>query len=115
MAIWDPTVRALRRMIGRSIESGDPGIEGQPKQGPWLMTTGQNQGWLPQEWGYWNFWQMDLDPLAAGGWAFVEACVAASAQTIAMCPGDHRRALPNGGRERVTSSALSRILRRPND
>lgn len=45
----------------------------------------------------------------------VEACVSAYAQTIAMCPGDHWRLLSNGGRERVTTSALSRILRRPND
>src|SRR5262245_37394684 len=59
---------------------------------------------------------MDLDPLSGGGCsAIVEACVAAYAQTIAMCPGDHWRALPNGGRERVTTSALSRILRRPNE
>lgn len=45
----------------------------------------------------------------------VEACVSAYAQTAAMCPGDHWRKLANGGRERVTNSALSRILRRPND
>jgi phage portal protein BeeE len=32
-----------------------------------------------------------------------------------MCSADHWRALPDGGRERVTNSALSRILRRPND
>ena len=31
-----------------------------------------------------------------------------------MCPGDHWRRLPDGGRERVTNSALSRIMRRPN-
>lgn len=45
----------------------------------------------------------------------VEACVSAYAQTAAMCPGDHWRKLANGGRERVDNSALSRILRRPND
>ena len=31
-----------------------------------------------------------------------------------MCPGDHWRRLPNGGRERVTNSALSRVMRKPN-
>jgi HK97 family phage portal protein len=31
-----------------------------------------------------------------------------------MCPGSHWRVLPNGGRERVTSSPLSRILHNPN-
>ena len=45
----------------------------------------------------------------------VEACVSAYAQTVAMCPGNHWRELGNGGRERVTTSALSRILRAPND
>jgi hypothetical protein len=110
------TVLGLLGWPRRSLESGTPGIEGQPKQGPWLLTTGQQQGWLPAEWGYHNFWQMDLDPIAAvGGSAIVEACVAAYAQTIAMCSADHWRALPDGGRERVTNSALSRILRRPND
>lgn len=110
MAFGDPFRRALR-LLSRSLESGTPGVEGQPKEGPWQV----NGGWLPKEWGYLNFWQMDLDPLAGGGSAIVEACVAAYAQTIAMCPGDHWRTLANGGRERVTTSALSRILRRPND
>jgi HK97 family phage portal protein len=32
-----------------------------------------------------------------------------------MCPGDHWRKLENGGRQRVVNSALSRILKRPND
>jgi HK97 family phage portal protein len=47
--------------------------------------------------------------------AMVEACISAYAQTVAMCPGDHWRKLPNGGRERVAGSALSRVIRRPND
>lgn len=45
----------------------------------------------------------------------VEACVSAYAQTVAMCPGDHWRKLSNGGRERVTNSALTRIMKKPND
>lgn len=45
----------------------------------------------------------------------VEACISAYAQTVAMCPGDHWRKLSNGGRERVAGSALSRVIRRPND
>ena len=44
----------------------------------------------------------------------MEACVSAYSQTAAMCPGDHWRRLPNGGRERVTNSALSRVMRKPN-
>ena len=58
---------------------------------------------------------MDYDPLPGGSSAVVEACIAAYAQTIAMCPGDHWRGTANGGRERVTLSGLSRILRKPND
>ena len=46
----------------------------------------------------------------------IEACVSAYAQTIAMCPGDHWRRRADGGRERVpaASSALARVIRRPN-
>jgi HK97 family phage portal protein len=74
-----------------------------------------SDGWLPAG-SAWNFWQQGINPQPYGeASAMVEACVSAYAQTTAMCPGDHWRALDNGGRERVTSSALSRILRRPND
>jgi HK97 family phage portal protein len=45
----------------------------------------------------------------------VEACVSAYSQTVPMCPGNHWRKLDNGGRERVVNSALTRILRQPND
>lgn len=44
----------------------------------------------------------------------VEACVSAYSQTVAMCPGDHWKRNDKGGRERVDTSALSRILRKPN-
>jgi HK97 family phage portal protein len=47
--------------------------------------------------------------------AMVEACVSAYSQTVAMCPGDHWRANDKGGRDRVETSALSRLLREPND
>jgi HK97 family phage portal protein len=55
-----------------------------------------------------------MDPYSGGNGAMVEACIAAYAQTTAMCPGDHWRLNDDGGRERVTNSALSRILRAPN-
>lgn len=44
----------------------------------------------------------------------VEACVSAYSQTTAMLPGDHWRANDRGGRDRVTNSALARILRNVN-
>ena len=105
--------------LRRSTPAATPAVtgEGEPRPGPYYVHN--PDGWLPDEWGqYWNYWQMGRDPIGgiggAGG-AVVEACVSAYAQTIAQCPGDHWRALPNGGRERVTTSALSRILRYPND
>jgi len=63
-----------------------------------------------------NWWQMgtSLQPYGQSG-AMVEACVSAYAQTIAMCPGDHWKSQDNGGRERITTSALSRLIRKPND
>lgn len=47
--------------------------------------------------------------------AMVEACISAYSQTVAMCPGDHWRTNADGGRERVEASALTRVLRKPND
>jgi HK97 family phage portal protein len=86
--------------------------EGEYRPGPWQTL----EGLLPHSWGSsWNFWQRGYDPIPnATTSAMVEACVSAYSQTIAMCPGDHWRTLDNGGRERVTNSALTRILRRPN-
>ncbi len=72
-------------------------------------------GWLPAGTAL-NFWQKGQNVRPYGGHsAMVEACVSAYAQTVAMCAGDHWRLKPDGGRERVTTSALSRILRQPND
>jgi HK97 family phage portal protein len=72
-------------------------------------------GWLPAGSAA-NWWQMgqNVQSLPTCS-AMVEACVSAYSQTVAMCPGDHWRRLPNGGRERVTTSALTRIIRSPND
>jgi HK97 family phage portal protein len=86
--------------------------EGDVRPGPYyLPVTG---GWLPDGAG-WNWWQQGYDPVSGPRSAMVEACVSAYAQTIAMCPGDHWRLNAKGGRERVKSSALSRLLRYPND
>jgi HK97 family phage portal protein len=88
--------------------------EGAFRPGPYaLPITG---GWLPDGAPI-NWWQCGYDPV--GGFsrsAMVEACVSAYAQTVAMCSGDsgHWRLNDKGGRDRVTNSALARILRRPN-
>jgi HK97 family phage portal protein len=70
-------------------------------------------GIIPTSWP-WNFWQLGYNPLPVAGGAIVHACIAAYAQTTAMCPGTHWRSTDDGGRERVGNSALSRILKRPN-
>jgi HK97 family phage portal protein len=79
--------------------------------GGYLLPLGG--GIIPTDWP-WNFWQLGFNPLPLGGGAIVHACVAAYSQTIAMCPGTHWRSTDDGGRERVTNSALSRVLKRPN-
>jgi HK97 family phage portal protein len=70
-------------------------------------------GSIPANWP-WNFWQLGYDPLRTGGGAIVHSCISTYAQTTAMCPGTHWRSTGDGGRERITSSALSRFLKRPN-
>src|SRR4051795_5914417 len=88
--------------------------EGQYRPGPYHLPI--SGGYLSAQAGqYWNWWQMGYDLQGSSITAMVEACVSAYAQTIAMCPGDHWRAEGNGGRDRVTNSALCRILRQPND
>lgn len=84
--------------------------EGAFRPGPYLV----DGGWLPAGSGL-NWWQMGQSPSAFSGHsAMVEACVSAYSQTVAMCPGDHWRLGEDGGRSRITTSALTRILRRPN-
>lgn len=103
MATW------LARIFGGSERA----TEGAYRPGPYLLSD----GWLSAAAGrFMNWWQMgySLNSYGESG-AMVEACVSAYAQTVAMCPGDHWRKLPNGGRERVPGSALARIIRKPND
>ncbi|TPM41550.1 phage portal protein [Mesorhizobium sp. B2-3-4] len=87
--------------------------EGEYRPGPYALSN----GWLSASAGrFLNWWQMgySLNPYGQSS-AMVEACISAYAQTVAMCPGDHWVTLANGGRERVVTSALTRILRKPND
>jgi HK97 family phage portal protein len=87
--------------------------EGEYRPGPYLL----NDGWLSATAGsFWNFWQMgyDVQPYTSRS-AMVEACLSRYSQTVAMCPGDHWQRTGNGGRNRITTSALSRFLRKPND
>jgi HK97 family phage portal protein len=98
----------LTRVAGGIVGKG----EGDYRPGPYyLPVTG---GWLPAGVPD-NFWQLGYTPVSGGQSAMVEACVSAYSQTVAMCPGSQWRLNDNGGRERVVNSALSRVLRRPND
>jgi HK97 family phage portal protein len=91
----------------------NPAGEGNPHAGPYNIL---GQGWLPDAWGRnLNFWQMDYNPLPGPSSSIVEACVWAYARAIAQLPGYHKRDTGDGGNEIVTSSALSRLLRTPND
>jgi HK97 family phage portal protein len=108
-------VGILARIAGPFLRKA----EGQYRPGPYMISYGgrEGSGWLSAEAGRSiNWWQNghSLRPSGEGN-AMVEACVSAYAQTVAMCPGDHWRSLDNGGRERVTTSDLCRILRQPND
>lgn len=86
--------------------------EGEYRPGPYLL----DGGWLSAKAGrFMNWWQMGYSLGHGQGGAMVEACVSAYSQTVAMCPGDHWVSTGDGGRARVTTSALSRIIRRPND
>lgn len=87
--------------------------EGEYRPGPYHLPI--SGGTLSAEaGGNLNFWQMGYDLHRSGGSAIVQACVSAYAQTSAMCLGSHWRSRSDGGRDRVTNSALSRILVRPN-
>ncbi len=86
--------------------------EGEVREGPYyLPVTG---GWLPDG-APMNWWQAGLDVQSGASSSMVQACVSAYAETVAMCPGNHWKWTKDAGRERVTNSALVRILRRPND
>jgi len=64
----------------------------------------------------WQFWQrgFDRDQQRSGAVAAAEGGIDAYVQSIAQLPAAHYRRNDNGGKEVVTTSALSRILRNPN-
>jgi HK97 family phage portal protein len=104
-----PTVRSL---ISRVFSPLRRAVEGQPRSGPhYLPISG---GWLPASAGI-GWWQEGHSLLAGDRSAVVERCINLYAETIASLPGTHWQANNRGGRERVKNSALSRILRKPND
>jgi HK97 family phage portal protein len=59
-------------------------------------------------------WQRHLNVGNGTGIAAVQAAVAAYCNAFTLMPATHKRQLPGGGFEEVTTSALSRWLYRPN-
>src|SRR3954452_16374273 len=102
-----------RSLVARTLRTVLRTIEGGFRPGPYYLPI--SGGWLPDGSPV-NFWQCgeNVLPMSTQS-AMVEACVSAYSQTVAMCPGDHWRLNDKGGRDRITTSALSRILRNPND
>lgn len=100
-------ITTMRSFFKRGAPEGEyrPGPHWLPKTGSWLSAS---------DGAYLNWWQMGAALEGASRSAIVQACISAYSQTVSMCPGDHWRATPLGGRERVDNSAAARILRRPN-
>lgn len=99
-----------RTLTALGMKSG----EGEYREGPYYLPL--SGGWLSDEIGQnMNWWQLGHDVQSGASSSMVQACVSAYAETVAMCPGNHWAWTPEGGRKRVTNSALVRILKRPND
>src|SRR5215471_7915347 len=101
-----------RELVSRGLRTVLRAVEGAYRPGPYYLPI--SGGWLPDG-SPTNWWQLgqDIQP-SPGRSAMVEACVSAYSQTIAMCPGGHWRLNDKGGKDRVTTSSLSRVLRQPN-
>lgn len=97
----------LRQRIGRLIgreKSASTGL-GYP-----LPVTG---GWIPSGWPL-NWWQQGRDPITTGPNSTIHACIDAYAQTMASLRMHHVRYVDGEGTTPIVTSALSRILKRPN-
>lgn len=78
------------------------------------LQGGSNPSGVPASFP-WQHWQMDMHPSDVFTNTAVEACVSTIAQTVAMLPVAHYRTNSKGGKELVTNSAASRVLRKPNN
>lgn len=100
-------------LLARVMPWRKKAAEGEYRPGPYSIEG----GWLSATAGrYLNWWQMGYSPEPFGeGSAMVEACVSAYSQTVAMCPGAHKKKRPDGGSIVMSESPLAKILRKPND
>lgn len=89
--------------------------------GPWMGSPGPvggtmyetQEGWISSTWGM-NYGQLGFDPIRGGWNSVVYACIMRYAMTIAQLPGYHCKTQDNGGTEIISSTALARILKKPN-
>jgi len=101
-----------RSLVAGGLRWAAKAVEGGYRSGPYYLPL--SGGWLPDG-SPTNFWQLGYNVIPSPARsAMVEACVSAYAQTVAMCQGDQWRLNDKGGNTRVTNSAASRILRKPN-
>jgi len=101
-----------RSLIASAMRTVLKAVEGEYRPGPYYLPV--SGGWLPDG-SSTNWWQLGDNITPSGArTAMVEACVGAYSQTIAMCPGEHWRLNNKGGRDRVKTSSLARVLRHPN-
>jgi len=70
-------------------------------------------GMIPADWS-WNWWQQGKDPIMRGQTSAVGACTDAYAHTLATLYSYHYEVDEHGTKKPITSSALSRVLHKPN-
>jgi HK97 family phage portal protein len=80
------------------------------KQKSWVQT---DQGLMNTAWDA-GWWQQNLQPIAVSTNEAVEACIAALAQTVSMCPAHHLTENPDGELKRQYGSVVERTLLTPN-
>lgn len=102
----------MANWFSRRFGAKQKATEGSVRPGPYLLEG----GWLSASAGkLMNWWQTGASLIPYEGGAMVEACIGAYSQTVAMCPGAHKKSTGDGGHEIITTSDLSRVLKRPND
>jgi HK97 family phage portal protein len=90
--------------------------------GPWTSRPGPpsspahytDEGWIPTSWPI-NFGQVGYDPIQGGVNSVAYSCIMLYARTIAQLPGNHQRMRDDNGVDTVRTSALARILLKPNN
>lgn len=110
VATMPPPRRSVLSRIRGYMGIGSWDTRPGPLSSPAAATS---EGWIPLSWPM-NFGQVGFDPIPSGINSVVYSCISVYARTIAQLPGYHRRMNSDAGADTVTTSALSRILLKPN-